>query len=309
MHRRETPSHTTRQCTLRWPLRYVGLGLHSGRHVAMVLKPAAPGTGIHFLRRDLPAGTGWIRALWYNAAESELCTVLRNEHGAEVATVEHLLAALRGCGVDNAVVELDGPEVPIMDGSSEPFVSLIERIGTRAQDAPRQAIRILRSVEIRHGEKHAMLMPSATPRITVSIDFPQAAVGTQTLSVELVDEAFRRQVAPARTFGFTEHLADLRRRGLALGGSLRNAVLVDGDRIVNPGGLRFRDEFVRHKILDCYGDLSLAGLPIIGHFHAHRPGHALNQALLAALFQARDAWSYLELEDPKPQVRSSRSDS
>jgi UDP-3-O-[3-hydroxymyristoyl] N-acetylglucosamine deacetylase len=285
------------QRTLRWPIRYVGLGLHTGRRVSMILKPAPADAGIGFLRKDVAAGTGWVPARWYHTVESELCTVLRNEYAVEVATVEHLLAALRGCGVDNAIVELDGPEVPIMDGSSEPFVSLIERIGTVPQDAARHAIWVQRPIEVRQGNKYAILMPSHTPRITVSIDFESDAIGSQTLSVELVDEAFRRDVARARTFGFAHQLAELRRRGLALGGSLRNAVLVDGDRIVNREGLRYEDEFVRHKILDSYGDLSLAGVTILGHFYAHRPGHALNQALLRTLFHERGSWSYLSLDE------------
>jgi UDP-3-O-[3-hydroxymyristoyl] N-acetylglucosamine deacetylase len=285
------------QRTLRWPIQYVGLGLHSGRRVSMSLKPAGPDTGIAFLRKDVPAGTGWIPARWYHAAESELCTVLLNDQGVQVGTVEHLLAALRGCGVDNALIELDGPEVPIMDGSSEPFVSLIERMDTVTQPAARHAIWVQRPVELRQGEAYAILMPSRAPRITVSIDFADTAIGAQTLSVELVDEAFRRDVARARTFGFAHQLAELRSRGLARGGSLRNAVLVDGDRIVNREGLRYQDEFVRHKILDAYGDLSLAGVTVLGHYYAHRPGHALNQALVRALFHERGSWSYLSLDE------------
>ncbi len=291
------PFESVNQKTLRHPIAYVGIGLHCGRKVSMVVHPAEPNTGIYFLRKDLSAGEGLIAARWYNVVDTEMSTALGNEYGHSIDTVEHLMAALRGCGVDNALVEVDGPEVPIMDGSSEPFVAMIERIGTQTQDAPRNAIWIQRPVEVRDGDKYAILMPGNTPRITVEIDFDNAVVGSQTLSVELVDEAFRRQVARARTFGFMNQIEALKKRGLIKGGSLRNAILVDGDRIVNESGLRYRDEFVRHKVLDCLGDLSLAAVPILGHYYAYKPGHELNSQLLQKLFESRDAWSYITVNE------------
>lgn len=285
------------QKSLRQPVSYVGIGLHTGRKVSMVVHPAEPNTGVYFLRKDLPAGEGLIAARWYNVVDTEMSTAIGNEYGHAIDTVEHLMAALRGCGVDNALVEVDGPEVPIMDGSSEPFVAMIERVGTREQDAPRNAIWIQRPIEVQDGDKYAILMPGNTPRITVEIDFDNAAVGSQTLSVELVDEAFRRQVARARTFGFMDQIQALKNRGLIKGGSLLNAILVDGDRIVNDSGLRFRDEFVRHKVLDSLGDLALAGVPILGHYFAYKPGHELNSLLMQKLFESRDSWSYITVDE------------
>lgn len=285
------------QRTLRQPISYVGIGLHSGRHCSLVVQPAPPNTGITFLRKDAPPGEGLVPARWYHAVDSELCTTLRNAHGVEVATVEHLLAALAGCGVDNALIELDGPEVPIMDGSADPFVATIEHIGTVNQPAHRYVLWVRRPVEVSEGDRFAALMPSLTPRITVSIDFSAPAVGRQTYSVELVNEAFRRDVARARTFGFLAQIDELRRRGLVQGGSLRNAVLVDGERIVNEEGLRFHDEFVRHKVLDTLGDLTLAGVPILGHAFTYKPGHQLNVALLRALFADPGAWSYIAMDE------------
>ena len=291
------PSYSVTQRTLAREITYVGVGLHSGRRVSMTVQPAAPDTGILFLRTDVEAGRGLISARWYSVSDTRMSTTLENEYGITVATVEHLLAGLSGCGIDNALIEIDGPEVPIMDGSSAPFVNLIEHIGTVEQDRQRNAIWIQKPVDIQLEDKYAVLLPSRIPRITVSIDFPNPAIGFQTFSVELINEAFRRDIARARTFGFAEQLQHLKKDGLALGGSIRNAVLVDGDRIVNEEGLRYENEFVRHKILDCFGDLSLAGMPVIGHYYAHKPGHHLNTMLLNKLFDAHDSWSYVSIDD------------
>ncbi|MCG6936003.1 MAG: UDP-3-O-acyl-N-acetylglucosamine deacetylase [Proteobacteria bacterium] len=283
--------------TLRKSISFIGIGLHSGKKVTMVIKPAMPGTGILFLRKDVLAGQGMISARWYNVTETRLSTTLGNEHGVTVATVEHLLAALRGCGIDNALIELDGPEIPIMDGSSAPFVTTIEQIGTVAQPQKRNVIWIQRPIEVRDNDKYAILMPYNSSRITIEIDFPDSPIQSQTLSVELINEAFRNDVARARTFGFSQQVNFLRKQGLARGGSLNNAVLVDGDRIVNEEGLRYTDEFVRHKILDCLGDLALAGVPIMGHLYAYKPGHALNNQLMHKLFDDRSNWSYLTMDE------------
>ncbi len=285
----------TRQKTLRHPLAFVGVGLHCGRKVSMVVRPAGANAGISFLRKDLPAGEGLIAACWHNVVDTEMSTAIGNDYGHTIDTVEHLMAALRGCGVDNALVEVDGPEVPIMDGSAEPFVTMIERVGLREQEALRHAIWIRGRVEVRMGDRYACLMPADTPRISVEIDFDNAVVGAQALSLELLDGVFRRQVAQARTFSFMNQLAALRQRGLIKGGSLDNAILVSGDHIVNASGLRYRDEFVRHKVLDCLGDLALAGAPILGHYQAYKPGHELNRRLLHALFEGRDVWSHVAM--------------
>lgn len=229
--------------------------------------------------------------------DTTLSTVLGNNDNITVGTVEHLMAALRGCGVDNAVIEIDGPEVPIMDGSAAPFVSVIEKMGTVDQDAVRRAILINRPVEVRDGDKYAILMPSYTPRITVEIDFEQQAIGSQTFSVALVNEAFRNNIAAARTFGLASDLKQLRHQGLAKGGSLKNAVLVDGERIVNEEGLRYKNEFVRHKILDAMGDLALVGVPVIGHLYGYKIGHKINNILIKQLLSIPDAWSYTTIDD------------
>jgi UDP-3-O-[3-hydroxymyristoyl] N-acetylglucosamine deacetylase len=290
-------SEQVNQRTLRQSITYVGIGLHSGKNVSMTVHPAEAGSGIHFLRKDVPMGEGLIPARWYNVVDTSLSTAIGNEYGFRVDTVEHLMAALSGCGVDNALIELDGPEVPIMDGSSHPFVSMIERIGTVDQDSPRHAIWIQRPIEVRDGDKYAILMPSDTPRITVEIDFEHDAIGTQVLSVEMINEAFHHQVSRARTFGFAHQIEALRKQGLARGGSLRNAILVDGDRIINEEGLRFNDEFVRHKILDAFGDLALAGVPIMAHYYGRKPGHELNSKLMTQMFEDRSSWSYTTVND------------
>ena len=286
-----------RQRTLTHSISYVGIGLHTGKKVSMVIRPTQFTNGIYFLRKDLQEGKNMIAARWYNVVDTSLCTVLGNAYGATVGTVEHLLAALHGCGIDNAIVEIDGPEVPIMDGSSDQFVSMIEKIGATDQPELRKAIWIHRPIEVGLGDRYAILLPSQTQRVTVEIDFPETSVGFQSLSVELINEAFRKQVARARTFGFANQIEQLRKQGFARGGSLKNAILVDGDRIVNEEGLRYQDEFVRHKILDCVGDLALAGVPIIGHYFAHKPGHQVNIELISRLFNQQESWSYITVDE------------
>jgi UDP-3-O-[3-hydroxymyristoyl] N-acetylglucosamine deacetylase len=288
---------TALQKTLNRPVSYVGVGLHSGRTAAIFVRPAPPDAGITFVRKDVAADKAVVEALWHNVTDSKLSTVLRNSHGTTVTTVEHLIAALRGCGVDNARVELTGEEVPIMDGSSEPFVRMIEQAGTRVQDADRKLLWLHRPVEYRDGDSYVLIMPDDTCRFTVQIDFPASAIGTQVYSVELVNEAFRQHIAPARTFGFADKLEALRKEGLIKGGSLQNAVLVDGDRIVNEDGLRFTNEFVRHKLLDCYGDFGLIGHQLVGHVFARRPGHAVNHGVVRELLRQPDMWSLVTVRE------------
>ena len=223
--------------------------------------------------------------------------MIGNEHGVTLATVEHLLAALRGCGVDNVTVLVDGPEVPIMDGSAGPFVDLIRRTGLRALPASRSGIWIHRPIEVREADRRAVLLPSFEPRITVEIEFPEAVIGAQALSLYLNRDGFLDEVAAARTFGFEQDIDWLRGRGKARGGSLRNAVVIGEEGVLNPEGLRFPDEFVRHKALDALGDLALAGVPVLGHYYGFKSGHALNTALVRKLFAERSAWSYIRVQE------------
>jgi len=261
----------------------------------MTLRPAAPGSGIVFRRSDAGAE---IRADWSNSIESALSTVLTNREGTHVGTVEHLMAALAGNRIDNAVVELDGPEVPIMDGSAAPFVRLIEDAGTEAQDAPRRAIKIMKPVHVTENGSSAALLPDSGFSMSFEIDFDNPLIRHQDISLSIDPEAFNAEVAPARTFGMLDDWPRLKAAGLARGGSLENAVVVSGDRVLNAGGLRFADEFVRHKLVDAIGDLALAGGAIIGHFRGSRSGHALTRRLLAAVFADPNAWCFTTVFEP-----------
>jgi len=285
------------QRTLKTCIPYVGTGLHSGCRIGMLVRPGEVNTGVRFVRNDVATGRGVIPALWHYVTDTRLGTIIGNEFGVSVSTVEHLMAALSGCGIDNAVVELDGPEVPILDGSAEPFVAMIERAGIVDQHAKRWAMLVQDTVEVRADDKFVRLEPCPMTRITAEIDFPGTAVGRQRLSTIVTESVFKRELARARTFGFADKIDELYERELALGGSPRNAILVDGDTVVNDEGLRFSDEFVRHKVLDIIGDLSLAGVPVIGHFHGYKPGHALNQALLRKFISTEHAWTYVALDD------------
>ena len=264
-----------------------GIGLHCGQPVAMTLRPAAPDSGIVFRRCDAGAE---IRASWTSTVESALSTVLSNGEGIQIGTIEHLMAAFAGSGIDNAVVELDGPEVPIMDGSAAPFVALIERAGIVEQDAARRALKILKPVCVSDNGASAALLPEHGFSMSFEIDFSNALIRRQDIALAVDPDSFKAELAPARTFGLLDDWPRLRAAGLARGGSLDNAVVVSGNRVLNDGGLRFADEFVRHKLVDALGDLYLAGGPIIGHFRGVRSGHALTRRLLAALFADRDAW-------------------
>ncbi len=280
------------QKTLKNRISCTGFGLHTGIGVTMTLHPAAPDTGVVFCRSD-PLGRGVsVPATVGHVDESAMCTTLRYEDGVKISTIEHLMAALSGCRVDNVVIELDGPEVPIMDGSSAPFVFLIECAGVACQDAPRKAIRVLKPVEVRDGDKTASLAPADGFSVSFEIDFPSPAVAHQSCFVALSNGSFKSEVSRARTFGFIHELEQLLALGLARGGSLDNAVVVSGSRILNDGGLRYDDEFVRHKVLDTIGDLYLLGAPLIGHFHGVRSGHALTHRLVGELLGDDKAWCY-----------------
>ena len=255
----------------------------------MNLAPAPPETGIIFRRTDTGAE---MRALWEYTVESARCTMLSNGEGTTVGTVEHLMAALAGAAVDNVIVELDGPEVPIMDGSAAPFVFLIECAGIVEQDAPRHAIKVLKPVSIIEGGATAALYPDHGFSMSFEIDFDNALIRRQDMSMSVDAGSFKSELSRARTFALLDDVDQLRAAGLARGGSLDNVVVVNGDRILNGGGLRYEDEFVRHKLLDAVGDLYLAGAPLIGRFRGVRSGHAHNRRLLAALFADEEAWAY-----------------
>lgn len=263
-----------------------GKGLHSGLKVILALWPAEPNTGIEFIRRDV-SGNNAIRAHWADVSNTELSTTISNQVGIRVSTIEHLMAALHGCGVDNARIILDAPEIPIMDGSSAPFVNMIRSVGLKAQRAERQVLCVEAPVTIEDRGASASLLPSLSPWMEMTIDFREKMIGKQTLSLPFQHQHFDEDIARARTFGFEKHLQELKRRGLARGSSLDNAILVADDKIVNYEGLRYADEFVRHKYLDAVGDLALAGHYIVGHFKGYKSGHKLNNLLLRKAFAER----------------------
>jgi len=287
-------SRAVRQKTLARSVTCAGIGLHSGVTVTMTLHPAEIDSGIVFRRVDLDSAD--IPARWDTVVDTRLHTVIANADGALVGTIEHLMAALAGCGVDNVRVDVDASELPIMDGSSAPFVALIERAGLIRQDAVRRAIEVLKPVTGGAGERRVELTPADGFSVDFEIDFASPVVGQATKSVQLVNGTFKAEIAAARTFGFRSDVEKLQAMGLARGGSLDNAIVVDGDRVLNDGGLRFRDEFVRHKILDCVGDLYLAGGPILGHVRAFRSGHHTNNEALRALFADESAYRLVDLE-------------
>lgn len=281
------------QHTLTQPIHVIGRGLHSGMTVSMTLLPAAEDSGYTFDRQDVRVEKGEVPARWYNVTETRLSTTLTNSFGVRVGTVEHLLAALRGSNVDNCQILLDGPEVPILDGSALPYVELIRQHGLREQKAERRAILITEPVWVGDDDNYAGIIPYPQPWLEVEINFNHHAIGKQTCSLALNDTLFRTEVAAARTFGFANDMATLRRHGLALGGSLENAILVDDNGIVNAEGLRHPNEFARHKVLDAVGDLSLAGAPIIGKFVGKGCGHRMNNDLLRQLMAEEDAWQMM----------------
>ena len=282
------------QQTINCPVVCAGVGVHSGERARIVMKPAPAGSGIRFRRSDITDRDNTVIARGDHVSEVQLGTTLRNEAGVTVATVEHLLAACAGVGVDNLVIEIDGPEVPIMDGSSAVYCELMLSAGLRRQGAMRRRIRVLETVEVGDGVKTARLSPSVDNYLSIhaKIEFESRAIGTQQMSLRLLPGMFARDIAFARTFGFAQDVEKLKAMGLARGGSLENAVVLDGDSIVNPEGLRTNDEFIRHKILDAVGDLMLAGAPIAGVYEARQPGHALNNRLVRALLATPSAWCW-----------------
>ena len=283
------------QKTLKAPIHCTGIGLHSGVKAALTLRPAPVDTGILFRRVDGANGAVEITAHWSNALESSLCTMLTDGKGNSILTIEHLMSALAGCGIDNCVVEIIGPEVPVMDGSSAPFVFLIECAGTVEQHAPRQAIKVLKPVQVGDDRAWCSLEPDDQFSVEFEIDFASKIISRQTASLTVDPDSYKQAISRARTFGFLKDVDQLRAAGRALGASLDNAVVIDGDTVMNEGGLRYPDEFVRHKVLDAVGDLYMAGGPLLARFRGMRSSHALTRRLLATLFADRDAWTILPL--------------
>ena len=287
---------TIHQKTVRQVISILGIGLHTGKKVSMRILPAVEDSGIVFYRKDIRRENAVIPARWFNVIDTRNSTTIGNDFGVTVSTIEHIMASLSACGIDNAIIEVDGPEVPILDGSAKPFMTLLEQVGTVDLPAERRAICLRRPVEVHMGDRFAILIPDTRFRMTFEIDFPATAVGRQKHLFDAERHNFGRDIAPARAFGFADEISYLRNQGLARGGTLKNAILVDGMHIVNEDGLRFNNEFVRHKILDALGDIALAGAPIVGHLYAHKSGHRLNNALLHKLFELRDAWSFTTLD-------------
>ncbi len=269
-----------------------GVGLHSGINVSMKLIPAEADFGIKFYRTDL-VENNVISALWSNVTNTQLSTTISNKHGVSVSTIEHLMSALSGLHIDNLKIEIDGPEVPIMDGSSKDFVNLIESIDTKILNKKRKKIKIKKNVKVIKDSSSVELKPNKQFSIDFEIDFPSEIISKQSCHLQLINGNYKSDIASARTFGFEKDVHTLRSNGLALGGSLDNAVVVGENRILNKEGLRFKDEFVRHKILDSIGDLYLAGAPIQGYFCGNKSGHYLNNQLLKSLFSDENNYEYI----------------
>lgn len=267
-----------------------GVGVHTGQNVRVTLRPAPVNAGVVFVRTDIQDCDNRLPAIGEAVVQTRLGTVLGNAAGVTVSTVEHLMAALCALGVDNAIVELDGPEMPIMEGSALPFVGLIDHAGRRPQDAPRRYIEILEAVEAVEGDAVARLSPAPRFELAFEIDFKSAAIGRQRIDLAVDETSFRAELAGSRTFGFAHEVEALRQIGLARGGSLENALVFDGDVLLNPEGLGRADEPVRHKALDAIGDLYLLGAPMIGRYEGVRAGHGVNNAVVRALLARPDAW-------------------
>ncbi|MGA2331802.1 MAG: UDP-3-O-acyl-N-acetylglucosamine deacetylase [Syntrophales bacterium] len=293
------------QRTIKHEINCRNIGLHSGRKVSMIVKPSGVDEGIVFIRKDLP-GDVRIKADFENVRDTILATTI-GLNGATVSTVEHLLSALCGMGVDNAAVEVDAPEIPIMDGSALPFVNLLKDVGTTIQNKCKRLLLIQKRISVSEGDGTAMLLPSPEFKITYGIDFEHPLIRQQSYDMTFSDVAYERDICQARTFGFLKDVEYLQAKGLALGGSLRNAIVLDERRVINKEGLRCHDEFVKHKILDAIGDLSLLGMPIIGHFVAYKSGHRLNNLLLKELMAHQECWkmvSHIDRDSGEDEFKS-----
>lgn len=288
------------QNTLKSKIECRGVGLHSGSVITMALCPAEVNAGIVFVRTDLPSGSNEIPVLFDRVVDTRLCTVVGNESGASVGTIEHVMSALRACNIDNVRIEINGGEAPIMDGSAMPFVEMIQSAGVVAQAAMRKSIKVLKDVRYEEGGKWVSLRPSDISVFEGEIDFAQPVIGRQKFSVSLLNGNFVHDIASARTFGFQHEVEAMRAAGLARGGSLDNAIVLSDTSVLNKDGLRFSDEFIRHKLLDAIGDLYLAGAPILGAYDSYKGGHYMNNMLLKTLFA--DQGNYEIVTQPVPVV-------
>jgi len=273
-----------------------GIGLHSGKPAVLNIYPKEVDFGIVFKRTDIQdAQNETVKALWSNVLDTRLCTLIGNKSGVTVGTIEHLMAALRACGVDNALIEIDGPEIPILDGSSKLFIDAIEEIGLIEQSKPRRAIRILKTVSYEENGKKVSLSPSMTPTYAGQIEYNHPSIGTQRFEMKLINGNFKHDLSDCRTFCLFSDVEMMQKNGLALGGSLDNAIVIDDTGVINEDGLRCHDEFIRHKLLDAIGDISLAGGLVLGAYEGNKIGHDMNNKLLHALFSDDTAWEYFDL--------------
>lgn len=285
------------QRTINKEIHCFSVGLHTGRKINMTIKPAPVDAGVIFVRKDMPDAEP-IKAHYENVCDTTLATTL-GSNGVTVSTVEHLLSAFSGMGVDNAVIELDSFEVPVMDGSAMPFVNMLKEVGTHQQKKNKKMLVIKKPVSVSLNDTKAELLPADEFKITYEIDFKHPVIGRQSYSMTFSDEEFEKNICAAQTFGFLKDLEFLQAKGLALGGSLKNAIVLDDHKIINKEGTRFPDAFVKHKILDAIGDLFLLGMPIIGHFVAYKSGHRLNNLLLRELMSKQDCWEIVTGSDKK----------
>lgn len=301
------------QHTLKKTVSIEGIGLHSGVPVKLTMKPADPDYGIVFKRVDVTDKNSLIPAKWDHVVDTRLCSVIGNADKVTVGTVEHLMAALRACGIDNVLIEINGPEVPILDGSSVLFIEAIETVGTQVQSQPRRAIRVLKEVTYKEGDKVVTLSPSNTPSYSGQIDYDNPVIGSQRYQIKLVNGNFKHDLADCRTFCLLKDVEMMQANGLAQGGSLDNAVVVDDHGVMNEGGLRCHDEFIRHKLLDAVGDMSLCGGLLLGAYESSRAGHDMNYKALCALFSDNTAWEmvdlYVEIEETDNWIYNTKQQS
>ena len=285
-------SISNNQKTIGKSITFEGIGLHTGLKSKVTILPSPANTGINFIRKDL-SGNNKIEALWSNVVSTKLCTTISNKYEATVSTIEHLMSALSGMHIDNVLIEINGPEIPIMDGSAEPFVNMFELVGVIDQFEQRKYIRVLKEVSVENEDSFVKIRPNDQFSINLEIDFPSSVIDRQSCKLQMINGNYKEDVSKARTFGFESEVQQLRDSGFALGGDLSNAVVVGKDNILNKEGLRYKDEFVRHKILDSIGDLYLAGYPVIGYFEGKKSGHKLNNDLLKKLLSHQSNWTYL----------------
>ena len=285
-----SPRHDHRERTIVAPAIIAGVGVHTGQRVRLAIRPAAPGTGIVFVRTDITDRDNRIPVSGDAVIDARLNTMIENAAGVRLSTIEHLMAAFCALGISNVVVECDGPELPILDGSALQFVQLLDRAGFRRQATPVRYIEILEPIVVTDGDKHAALLPCDRYEMRFEIDFTSAVIGNQVVDFVVDEDTFRSDIMAARTFGFAHEVEALRAAGLARGGSLENAVVIDGDEILNPGGLRMEREFVKHKALDAIGDLYVLGAPLLGRYEGYKAGHAVNNLLVRSLLANPQSW-------------------